>query len=187
MEQLRESNRAIQAKKSALQQQLAHQEAVTRTVTEENERQVGEVRRLLQVLQQCDEDIKQLQTAVHDQEHLAAQKEREANYLQQEITRMTSELDDKEGQLQQQGEELNDMRSTIEEQRRQIDVLRHEVQEKHTTNERLARDLQRRESAMQQLQQLQHQYDSVIQIHDDSVHMDGLELGKGAYGGNRNE
>ena len=187
MEQLRESNRAIQAEKSALQQQLADQEAVTHTVIEENERQVGEVRRLLQVLQQCDEDIKQLQTAVHDQEHLAAQKQREANYLQQEITRMTSELDDKEGQLQQQGEELNDMRSTIEEQRRQIDVLRHEVQEKHTTNERLARDLQRRERSVQELQQLQRQYDSVIQIHDDSLHMTGLELGKGAYGGNRNE
>ncbi|XP_062505649.1 uncharacterized protein LOC134182270 [Corticium candelabrum] len=182
LEQLRESNRAIQAEKSALQQQLVDQEAVTHTVTDENERQVGEVRRLLQVLQQCDEDIKQLQTAVHDQEHLAAQKQREANYLQQEITRMTSELDDKEGQLQQQGELLNDMRSTIEEQRRQIDVLRHKVQEKHTTNERLARDMQRSERAMQQLERLQHQYDSVIQIHDDSLHMTELKLGTGAYG-----
>ena len=187
MEQLRESNRAIQTEKSALQQQLADQEAVTRTVTDENERQVGEVRRLLQVLQQCDEDIKQLQTAVQDQEHLAAQKEREANDLQQEITRMTSELDDRERQLQQQGEVLNDMRSTIEEQRREIDVLRHEIQEKDTTNERLARNLQRRERAVQQLEQLQHQYDSVTQIHDDSLHMTGLKLGKGAYGGSRNE
>ncbi|XP_062505724.1 uncharacterized protein LOC134182339 isoform X2 [Corticium candelabrum] len=83
---------------------------------------------------------------------------------------------------QQQQQEINDMRSTIEELRRQIDVLRHEVQEKHTTNERLARDLQRSERAWQELQQLQHQYDSVIQIHDDSLHMTGLKLGEGAYG-----
>ena len=152
MEQLRESNRAIQAEKSAFQQQLADQEAVTRTVTEENERQVGEVRRLLQLMQERDENNRQLQN---------------------QISRLTNQLDNKERRLQQQGGE--------------IDVLRHEVQEQHTTNDRLARDLQRRERAMQELQQLQHQYDSVIQIHDDSLHMTGLKLGKGAYGGNRNE
>ena len=71
LEQLRESNQAIQAEKSALLQQLADQEAVTRTVTDENVRQVGEVRRLQQLMQQRDQDNKQLQTAVHEQEHLA--------------------------------------------------------------------------------------------------------------------
>ena len=200
MEQLRESNQAIQAEKSAiqaeksaLQQQLADQEAVTRTVTDENERQVGEVRRLLQLMQQRDEDNKQLQTALHEQEHLAAQKQREANELQEEITRMASQLDDNERQLQQKEEELDGKKntieqqgSTIEEQRRRMNVLRHEVQEKQTANERLARVLQRSESAVQELQQLQHQYDSVTLIHDDSLHMTGLKLGEGAYGGNRN-
>ncbi|XP_062505245.1 uncharacterized protein LOC134181961 isoform X3 [Corticium candelabrum] len=88
--------------------------------------------------------------------------------LQNQISRPTNQLDNKEKRLQQQGGE--------------IDVLRHEVQEKHTTNERLARDLQRRERAMQELERLQHQYDSVIQIHDDSLHMTGLKLGTGAYG-----
>ena len=159
MEQLRESNRAIQAEKcaiqaekSALQQQLADQEAVIRAVTDENERQVGEVRRLLQLMQERDENNKRLQN---------------------QISRLTNQLDNKESRLQQQGGE--------------IDVLRHEVQDKHTTNERLARDLQRSERAVQQLQQLQHQYDSLIQIHDDSLHMTGLKLGTGGYGGNRNE
>ena len=152
MEQLRESNRAIQAEKAALQQQLADQEPVTLTVTDENERQVEEVRKLLQLMQERDEDNKRLQN---------------------QISRPTNQLDNKEKRLQQQGGE--------------IDVLRHEVQEKHTTNERLARDLQRRERAMQELERLQHQYDSVIQIHDDSLHMTGLKLGTGAYGGNRNE
>ena len=191
LEQLRESNQAIQAEKSALQQQLADQEAVTRTVTDENVRQVGEVRRLRQLMQQRDQDNKQLQTAVHEQEHLAERKQREANELQEEITRMASQLDDNERQLQQQEEELDGKRntieqqgSTIEEQRRQMDVFRHEVQEKHTINERLARDLHRSESALQELQQLQHQYDSVTLIHDDSLHMTGLKLGEGAYGGN---
>ncbi|XP_062498767.1 probable serine/threonine-protein kinase DDB_G0271682 isoform X2 [Corticium candelabrum] len=203
LEQLRESNQAIQAEKSAiqaeksaLQQQLADQEAVTRTVTDENERQVGELMRLLQLMQQRDEDNKQLQTALHEQEHLAAQKQREANELQEEITRMASQLDDKERQLQQKEEELDGKKntieqqgstieqqgSTIEEQRRRMNVLRHEVQEKQTANERLARDLQRSESAVQELQQLQHQYDSVTLIHDDSLHMTGLKLGEGAYG-----
>ncbi|XP_062505357.1 early endosome antigen 1-like [Corticium candelabrum] len=182
LELLRESNRAIQVEKSALQQLLADQETVTRAIIDENEQQVGEIERLLQVVQQCDEDIKQLQTAVRDQKHLAEQKQREANDLQQEITRMKSELDDKEGQLQQQRQELNDMRSTIEEQRRQIDVLRHEVQQQHTTSQCLARGLQRSERAMQQLERLQHQYDSVIQIHDDRLRMTGLKLGKGGYG-----
>ena len=194
LEQVRESNQAIQAEKSAFQQQLADQEAVTRTVTDENERQVGEVRRLLQLMQQRDEDNEQLQTAVHEQEHLSAQKQREANKLQEEITRMANQLDDKEVHLQQKEEELDgktntieQQGSTIEEQRRQMNVWRHEVQEKDMTNKRLARDLQRSESAVQELQQLQHQYDSVIQIHDDSLHMTGVKLGKGAYGGNRNE
>ncbi|XP_062523600.1 probable serine/threonine-protein kinase DDB_G0271682 [Corticium candelabrum] len=112
---------------------------------------------------------------------------------------MASQLDDNERQLQQQEEELDGKRNTIEqqgitieEQRRQMDVLRHEVQEmdvmrheaqeKHTINERLARDLQRSESAVQELQQLQHQYDSITLIHDDSLHMTGLKLGEGAYG-----
>ena len=36
-------------------------------------------------------------TAVRDQDHLAAQKQREAVELQQDITKMKSELDDKEG------------------------------------------------------------------------------------------
>ena len=72
-----ESNQAIQAEKSALQQQLA----LTRAVTDENERQVGEVRRLLQLMQQREEDNQQLQTEVHEQEHLSAQKQREANEL----------------------------------------------------------------------------------------------------------
>ncbi|XP_062506016.1 uncharacterized protein LOC134182605 isoform X3 [Corticium candelabrum] len=147
LEQLRESNRAIQAEKSALQQQLADQEAVTRAVTDDNERQAGEVRRLLQLMQELDEDNKQLQN---------------------QISTLTNLLDNKERRLQQQEGE--------------IDVLRHEVQEKHTTNERLMRDLQRRERAVQELQQLQHQYNSVIQIHDDSLHMTGLKLGTGAYG-----
>ncbi|XP_062505865.1 uncharacterized protein LOC134182478 isoform X2 [Corticium candelabrum] len=189
LEQLRESNQAIQAEKSALQQQLADQEAVTRTVADENERQVGEVRRLLQLMQQRDEDNKQLQTAVDEQKHLAAQKQREANELQEEITRMASRLDDNERQLQQKEEELDGKRntieqqgSTIEEQRRQLNVLRQEVQEKQTTNERLARALQRSESAVQELQQLQHQYDSVTLIRDDSLHVTGLKLGEGAYG-----
>ena len=150
MEQLRESNRAIQAEKSALQQQLADQEAVTRAVTDDNERQAGEVRRLLQLMQELDEDNKQLQN---------------------QISTLTNLLDNKERRLQQQEGE--------------IDVLRHEVQEKHTTNERLMRDLQRRERAVQELQQLQHQYNSVIQIHDDSLHMTGLKLGTGAYGGSK--
>ena len=150
MEQLRESNRAIQAEKSALQQQLADQEAVTRAVTDENERQAGEVRRLLQLMQELDEDNKQLQN---------------------QISTLTNLLNNKERRLQQQEGE--------------IDVLRHEVQEKHTTNERLMRDLQRRERAVQELQQLQHQYSSVIQIHDDSLHMTGLKLGTGAYGGSK--
>ena len=152
LEQLRESNRAIQAEKSALQQQLADQEAVTCAVTDENERQVGEVRRLLQLIQERDENNKRLQN---------------------QIRRLTNQLDNKERRLQQQGGE--------------IDVLRHEVQEKHTTNERLARDLQRSERAMQELERLQHQYDSLVQIRDDSLHMTGLKLGKGGYGGNRNE
>ena len=193
LEQLMDSNEAIQAEKSALQQQLADQEAVTRAVTDENDRQVGEVRRLLQLMQQRDEDNKQLQTAVHEQEHLAEQKQRVANELQEEMTRMAIQLDDNERQLQQKEEELDGKRNrieqqarTIEEQRRQMNVLRHEVQEKQTTNERLARDLQRSESAVQELQQLQHQYDSVTLIHDDSLHMTVLKLGEGAYGGNRN-
>ncbi|XP_062505962.1 uncharacterized protein LOC134182556 [Corticium candelabrum] len=147
LEQLRESNQAIQAEKSALQQQLADQEAVTCAVTDENERQVGEVRRLLQLIQERDENNKQLQN---------------------QIRRLTNQLDNKERRLQQQGGE--------------IDVLRHEVQEKHTTNERLARDLQRSERAMQELERLQHQYDSLVQIRDDSLHMTGLKLGKGGYG-----
>ena len=89
------------------------------------------------------------------------------------------ELDGERNTIEQQG-------STIEEQRRQMNVLRQEVQEKQTTNERLARDLQRSESAVQELQQLQHQYDSVTLIRDDSLHVTGLKLGEGAYGGNRN-
>ena len=71
---------AIHAEKSALQQQLADQEATTRAVTAENERQVGEIMRLLQLIQQCDEDNKQLQTEVYEHEDLAAQKQREAKY-----------------------------------------------------------------------------------------------------------
>ena len=159
MEQLRESNRAIQAEKcaiqaekSALQQQLADQEAVTRAVTDENERQVGEVRRLLQLMQERDENNRRLQN---------------------QLSTLTNQLDNKERRLQQQGGE--------------IDVLRHEVQEEHTTNERLARDLQRSERAVQELERLQHQYDSLVQIHDDSLQMTGLKLGTGGYGGNRNE
>ena len=114
LEQLRESNRAIQAEKSALQQQLADQEAVICAITDENERQVGEVRRLLQLVQQRDKDNTQLQAADREQEHLAAQ-QREANELQEQITRMASQLDDEERQLQQQEEKMDDMRSTIEE------------------------------------------------------------------------
>ncbi|XP_062505782.1 uncharacterized protein LOC134182399 [Corticium candelabrum] len=147
LEQLRESNRAIQAEKSALLQQLADQEAVTRAVTDENERQVGEVRRLLQLMQERDENNKRLQN---------------------QLSTLTNQLDNKESRLQQQGGE--------------IDVLRHEVQEEHTTNERLARDLQRSERAVQELERLQHQYDSLIQIHDDSLQMTGLKLGTGGYG-----
>ena len=100
--------------------------------------------------------------------------------LHQQITRMKSELDDKERQLQQQGEEINDLRSTIEE-RRQIDFRRHEMQEKQITDERLARNLQQSERACEEALQLCHQYDSGIQIRDDSLHMTG------SYGGNNNE
>ncbi|XP_062505307.1 uncharacterized protein LOC134182013 isoform X2 [Corticium candelabrum] len=154
LEQLRESNRAIQAEKCAiqaekyaLQQQLADQEAVPCAITYEHERQVGEVRRLLQLMQERDENNKRLQN---------------------QLRRMTYQLDNKERRLQQQGGE--------------IDVLRQEVQEEHTTNELLARDLQRSERAMQELERLQHQYDRLVQIHDDSLHMTGLKLGTGGYG-----
>ena len=104
----------------------------------------------------------------------------ENSALQQQITRMKSELDDKERQLQQQGEEINDLRSTIEE-RRQIDFRRHEMQEKQIADERLARNLQQSERAREEALQLRHQYDSGIQIHDDSLHMTG------SCGGNNNE
>ena len=88
---------------------------------------------------------------------------------------MKSESDDKERQLQQ-----HDMRSTIEE-RRQIDIMRHGMQEKQITDERLARNLQQSERAREEALQPCHQYDSGIQIHDDSLHMTG------SYGGNNNE
>ena len=104
----------------------------------------------------------------------------EKSALQQQITRMKSELDDKERQLQQQGEEINDLRSTIEE-RRQIDFMRHEMQEKQITDERLARNLQQSERACEVALQPFHQYDSGIHIRDDSLHMTG------SYGGNNNE
>ncbi|XP_062509641.1 interaptin-like [Corticium candelabrum] len=150
MGQLRESNQAIEAEKSALQQQLRDEEVATRVVTDESEHRGGQLGRLRQLARQRDEDRKQLQAAICEQERLTAQKQKEATRLQQQIARVRSQLDDKERQLQRRAEKIsgmrvtmNDMNDTIEEQRRQINSLRQESQELDTANEHLTRDLQR--------------------------------------------